>query len=160
VVFNRDGKTLASGSSDGTIILWDVETGQPIGQLLSVLSGSITTLAFSPDGKTLVSSGWAGTIILWDVKTRQAIGQPLSVLSGRVNILAFSPDGKTLVSGGDDRKLILLDMDPLSWIQATCQRVGRNFTRAEWERYFPNEEYRKTCEQWPLESKVTPTAKP
>jgi len=36
-------------------------------------------------------------------------------------------------------------------VEQTCQRVGRNFTREEWERYFPNEEYRKTCERWPLE---------
>jgi hypothetical protein len=45
-------------------------------------------------------------------------------------------------------------MDPESWVKKACQRVGRNFTRVEWAQYFPSEEYRKTCEQWPLEPEV------
>jgi hypothetical protein len=40
-------------------------------------------------------------------------------------------------------------MNPSSWVQETCQRVGRNFTYAEWRQYYPDEAYRKTCEELP-----------
>lgn len=151
--FSPNCKTLASGSDDSTIILWDVETRQPIGQPLSGHS-----VAFSPDGKTLASGSKASTIILWDVETRQPIGQLLiSGYSASVLSVAFSPDGRALASGSWDGAIILWDMGQYSWAENACNRAGRNFTRAEWERYFPNEDYRKTCEQWPLEPEATPT---
>jgi len=45
------------------------------------------------------------------------------------------------------------------WLETACQVVGRHFTRIEWEKkYFPKEEYRKTCEQWPFEPEIIVTA--
>ena len=56
--FSPDGKTLASGDSDGEVYLWDVATGT----LLWVNSGyghswQRASVSFSPDGKTLASGG-------------------------------------------------------------------------------------------------------
>jgi hypothetical protein len=160
VSFSPDGKTLASGSYDNTIILWDVETRQPIGQPLT--ASGVTSVAFSPDGKTLASGSYDNTIILWDVETSQPIGQPLTA-SG-VTSVAFSPDGKTLASGSYDNTIILWDVYPVSWIKQACQRAGRNFTKLEWIQYFLVQEYRKTCDQWLdqwlLESELTATVTP
>ena len=58
VAFSPDGKTLASGSWDNTIILWDVSNRQSPVQLGAPLSGHgivVDSVAFSPDGKTLAS---------------------------------------------------------------------------------------------------------
>jgi WD40 repeat protein/energy-coupling factor transporter ATP-binding protein EcfA2 len=162
VAFSPDGKILAFGSFDNTIILTEVATGQSVGAPLGRHTGPVTSVVFSPDGKTLASGSDDDTVILWDVISRQPIGQPLTGPTGSVKSIAFSPDGKSLASGGCGKvgsesrciegQIFLWDLDLQSWIQETCQRVGRNFTLVEWEQYFPNEEYRKTCEQWPKHS--------
>jgi WD40 repeat protein len=154
VAFSPDGKTLASGSlENGTIILWDVETHQAIGYLIGHLN-FIYSVSFSPDGKTLASGSFDQTVILWDVKTHQPIGQPLNGNQGPVQSVAFSADGTSLAARSAN--IILWDLKPQSWTEASCQRAGRNFTPEEWEIYFPNEEPRKTCPQFPLELAATP----
>ncbi len=127
-----------------------METRETIGQPLVAHTAPVQSLVFSSDGQTLASGSEDDTIILWDVATRQAIGQPLTLDRFAVDRLALSPDGKSLVTAGNST-LLLWDVSAESWADWSCLRAGRNFTRAEWERYFPGEEYRKTCEQWPLE---------
>ena len=111
VTFSPDGKTLASGSDDNTIVLWDVESGQMLGEPLRGHDDSVWSVSFSPDGKTLASGSGDDTIVLWDVESGQMLGKPLRGHSGSVWSVSFSPDGKTLVSGSSDSTIILWDVE-------------------------------------------------
>jgi RNA polymerase sigma factor (sigma-70 family) len=66
-----DGRTLASGSMDGTVRLWDLLSGKGVGRLGQevepVKGGWVLAVAFSPDGRTLVSGGFDKTADIWDV---------------------------------------------------------------------------------------------
>jgi WD40 repeat protein len=105
-----DGQVLASGHTDGSIRLWQADSGA----LLRVLAGhreSISMqngLAFSPDGLRLASASNDHTARLWD----WASGKSLQVLEGHngdVNGVAFSPDGQMLATASNDQSLLLWD---------------------------------------------------
>ena len=70
MAFSPDGKTLASGSWDKTIHLWDVETGMHRNTLTGHTEG-VSSVAFNPDGNTLVSGSSDGTLLLWDITPTQ-----------------------------------------------------------------------------------------
>ena len=106
IAFNPNGKTIASGSQDYTIRLWDANTGAHLNTLIGQ-SGWINSVAFSPDGSMLASGSQDGTIRLWDTNT----GENLKTLTGRnpINSVAFSPYGKTIASGSSDSTIRLWD---------------------------------------------------
>jgi len=66
VAFSPDGQTLASGSGDKTIKLWDIRSGK-LKTTLTGHSNSVRSVAFSPDGQTLASGSWDNTIKLWRI---------------------------------------------------------------------------------------------
>ncbi len=161
ITFGLEGKTLLSLDGRNNIIVWDMKTLLPINTKLPKPDmygggGQLFSGAFSHDGNFAVDFH----MTLWDVKTNQPVGRLPSVIN-LVSGNAMSSNGNLLAGvDSDATSIILVNLTPSSWVEETCQRIGRNLTRAEWMQYFPDEPYTATCAQWPLEPEPTATSTP
>ena len=111
VAVSPDGKALASGARDGSVICWDAAAARPKWTAEAHRDNGngytqVSSVAFSPDGKTLASGGWDKAVRFWDAAT----GELRLTLPhvGLVYSVAFSPDGKTLASGEHGTGIIRL----------------------------------------------------
>jgi len=160
LAFSLDGKWLATGSYDNTARLWKMDDPSADPIVLKGHEKSIYTLAFSPDGGWLATGSYDNTARLWKVDDPSADPIVLKGHGDYISTLAFNPDGNWLATGSVDNTARLWNVKIDYLLKKACSVVGRNFTRVEWGDYFPNQEYRKTCEQWPLEPEITPTETP
>jgi len=104
--FSPDGKRIVT-ASDKTVLVWDVQTGQPLTEPLKH-SRAVLSAQFSSDGMWIVTASEGGTTRVWDAQTGQPLAKPLEhrqpLLSAQ-----FSPDGKRSVTAPSARTVWVWD---------------------------------------------------
>ena len=116
VMFNAEGNMLASGHKNGSIRLWNIETGESR-QTLKGHTDAVSSISFAPDGKALASTSKDATARLWDLNT----GEQIHALTGYDKTtwrVYFYPNGLALATGflythnshGYDKNIRLWDL--------------------------------------------------
>lgn len=103
-----DGSYLLTGSGDGVIRLWDIESNFPAHQWKAHADWAFS-VAYSPDGTMIATGGGDNLVKLWDASSFELKAE-LAGHTDDVHAVAFTPDGKTLVSAGDDRTIRYWDL--------------------------------------------------
>jgi WD40 repeat protein len=95
ITISKDGKLIATGSADSSIIIWDAATYQII-RRIAAHKGQVTTLDFSPDSKTLISGSTDKSLRLWNVNDGTEIRNYNAAFKQGIYQCKFSNDGNML----------------------------------------------------------------
>jgi uncharacterized protein YgiM (DUF1202 family) len=107
LTFSPKGNYLASGASDKTTRVWDLQTGKEAASFGSVF-GNIRAVAFSPNGEILASTGDGGSLRLLDWKAKKELKAMKSGF-GIIYAVTFSPSGSVLATGSSDTHVHIWD---------------------------------------------------
>ena len=107
----------ATGSKDGTIILWNMHSGLPAREWVGHPS-SVRCLAFSPEsGRLASSSSGIDGVIIWDVDTNEELSK-LPWRKEPILTSVWAPDGTTIAAGTYLQSILVWD---------TTTRYGRRW---------------------------------
>ena len=108
VALSGDGRYIVSGSDDGTVAVWDLQTGARLHQLTGH-QGVVTSVALSGDGRHIVSGScrWDGGGV---GPPDRCTAAPTDRAPGSVTSVALSGDGRHIVSGSRDRTVAVWDL--------------------------------------------------
>src|SRR5262249_4750468 len=97
LAFAPDGKSLATGDTDGMLRLWDLSAKREIAKRRGH-SSLVQSVAFAPSGsRRLASGGVDAAVKLWDAGSLQELAT-LTGHAGPVNSVTFSPEGDLLAT--------------------------------------------------------------
>jgi WD40 repeat protein len=138
LAFSTDSRYLVTGKGDGTVQIWDGETGEELGTL-GTHKQAIRGLVFSKGGEHLASASNDGIVKLWDAKPldRKRLEEKKEarlILRARVAgpslSVAFSPDGRRLATGGERNTVKIWDVETGQELQTLWGHNGEVYTVA------------------------------
>lgn len=147
--FSADDELLASAGEDGGHV-WEVKTRKKVSDLDA---RNLTRIDFSPksSAERIVTIDEHGIVRLFEPRSGALVALP--GFSGRTVVKTlFHPAGSQMLVLASDGTARVSSVFQKDLIRQVCAQAIRNFTAAEWKRYFGNDTpYRRTCENLPEE---------
>jgi len=109
--FSNDGKLLAAGCADGSVVLLKKENGLETFRTLKEHQDIVYAVAFDPKGRYLVSASSDNRICVWEKASGWDLMKVIREHTDAVRALAFSTDGKVLASGSADATVRLWSVE-------------------------------------------------
>ena len=109
MAISPDGISIAIGTNEGEILLFNGQTGAMTGKLRAH-EDRITGIAFSPDQRLLASGSWDNTVRIWNLSDLNASPRTLTGHTDAIMGVAFAPDGNVLYSRSFDGTIIEWDV--------------------------------------------------
>ncbi|KAI0633183.1 WD40-repeat-containing domain protein [Trametes polyzona] len=125
LAYSADGRYLASGAEDTSIILWYAREGT-VKCKFAAHDDTVSALAFSPNGALLASASDFGPVKLWQVEALSAEPQTLDA-GVFIRTLAFTPDGSKLLGGAADGTFLAWNLGNLEQIHIDPHGAVINF---------------------------------
>ncbi|KAJ4024340.1 Ski complex subunit Rec14 [Fusarium irregulare] len=125
VDLSRDGKFTASGHQNGSVYIFNNDTGRVL-YSLSGLAKPVRSVAFSPGSSRLAAAGDAGIIALYDMKRGEHVGN-LTGHSSWITCLDWSDTGEYLLSGSMDGKVKVWSVE-----RSACVATHSETDKALW----------------------------
>ncbi|KFA63760.1 hypothetical protein S40285_01950 [Stachybotrys chlorohalonatus IBT 40285] len=125
VDLSRDGRYTASGHENGSVYIFNNDTGRILYSLPG-LAKPVRAVAFSPGNSRLAAAGDAGIIALYDMKHGEHIGN-LTGHSSWINSIDWSDTGEYLLSGSMDGKVKVWSIE-----RSVCVATHSETDKALW----------------------------
>ena len=134
-IFNHDGTKIASSAYDGTIRIWDVNTGT-LSKVLTGHTSPVRNLSFSHDGSQLMTAS-KKEIKVWSVEHHLQIGQDITFFED-IYFAQFTENGEGIMVETENDYDIIYDWKPLDKLIAQTREEleGREFTEEEKKKYY------------------------
>ncbi|XP_058115075.1 protein ENHANCER OF LHP1 1 [Magnolia sinica] len=117
LAFDPNSEYLASIDGIGTVIYWELSSGNPIHTLRGIApncgsdASVLNVLSWSPDGETLAVPGLKNDVVMYDRDTAEKLFSLRGDHGQSVCFLSWSPNGKYMATSGMDRQVLIWDVD-------------------------------------------------
>ncbi len=110
IAFSQDGRMVAAGSEDKTILVWDVESQRQLATLTGH-ADTVGSLLFDHDGEVLLSGDYGGSIIRWDLEEMKAIDAPVQGFGDSISSIFLAPGDHVKALALEKNRVILLKVN-------------------------------------------------
>jgi WD40 repeat protein len=101
IALSPDGKKVVSGSYDGAVRLWDIDTCKVVKKWTGHTRG-VYSVCWSRDGRRVLSGSDDGTARQWEVESGETMPEPIETGHNYVYAVVYSPDTNLIATGGSD----------------------------------------------------------